>query len=406
MWYVGCEERREVEVIDSEVLGWTSLAKCSFSGTKLVYSFGDTIKIKDVGINKPSTMISYGSAVEEKYYLDDIAFTKDDEMILAIFNTGFLHPDVGESSSAIVKFWSAVNGEPVHSLYVDYEIDCMKLAPDNKLFAVGSKRHSRVTKFEDWFAYWIDDQAEECPIYVWDMIDEWKCMKLSGHTSDVNSIVFFEDCSKMVSCSNDGKIIIWNTVTGELIKKLQGHSGAVTSILLTPDGTHVISCSVDETIRVWNVDSGKCEHVLHAHKASIYSLVMSNDKSLFASMSDDGTIKMWSIGDFQLLYTINVLSPDDMAYSYDDKYFYVSNSMGNINVYDVNTGGCISSYRDMGPHLSSNPNFGMLLSSGSRGIIELQMEPLQNLIEYAQNLYRYRELTNEERVKYYLQPRN
>ncbi|CUA68964.1 putative WD repeat-containing protein all2124 [Nostoc sp, PCC 7120] [Rhizoctonia solani] len=80
---------------------------------------------------------------------------------------------------------------------------------------------------------------------------------LKGHTSQVTSLDFSPDDTRIVSGSWDQTISIWNTETGSnILGPLDGHSDWVRSVQYSPNGTHIASGSDDQTIRIWDALDG------------------------------------------------------------------------------------------------------------------------------------------------------
>jgi WD40 repeat protein len=48
---------------------------------------------------------------------------------------------------------------------------------------------------------------------------------------------------------------VWDVQTGECQHTLEGHSSEVTSVVFSPDGSRVASGSRDNTVRVWDIAS-------------------------------------------------------------------------------------------------------------------------------------------------------
>ena len=81
-------------------------------------------------------------------------------------------------------------------------------------------------------------------------------MALIGHRSDVWSVSFSPDGTKIVSGSDDKSIRVWDATSGTQIHQLDGHSSGVTSVSFSPDGTKIVSGSFDKSIRIWDATSG------------------------------------------------------------------------------------------------------------------------------------------------------
>src|SRR6202044_3153049 len=90
--------------------------------------------------------------------------------------------------------------------------------------------------------------------------------------SGVNSVMFSQDGSRVVSGSDDNTVRIWNTTTDEVEAELKGHTDSVTSVAFAQDGTRVVSGSDDNTVRIWNATTGEVEAELTGHTDMVMSV--------------------------------------------------------------------------------------------------------------------------------------
>ena len=75
---------------------------------------------------------------------------------------------------------------------------------------------------------------------------------LEGHESNVDSVAFNHDGSRLVSGSRDKTVKIWNIENGgALIQTLKGHSEGVKSVTYSNDGSIIASGSWDRTTKIW-----------------------------------------------------------------------------------------------------------------------------------------------------------
>ena len=149
-------------------------------------------------------------------------------------------------------------------------------------------------------------------VWIWNvMAGEVEASKLKGHSRDVRSVSLFQDGSQ-VSGSYDKRVQIWNVTTGEVEAELKGHRGVVSSISFSQDGSRVVSGSYDMTIPIWNAKTGKVEYELKGHTSWVTSISFSQDGSQVVSGSLDETVWIWNIvtGESQLMTTTTITLPD------------------------------------------------------------------------------------------------
>jgi WD40 repeat protein len=89
-------------------------------------------------------------------------------------------------------------------------------------------------------------------IFIFDLINETIKSVLSGHLSQIKSLLRLNE-SYLASGSDDGTIIVWDVKKAESIQLLNVHENAVISLEILKNG-NLISGSVDGSIIIWNND--------------------------------------------------------------------------------------------------------------------------------------------------------
>eukprot|EP01087_Luapelamoeba_hula_P014030 TRINITY_DN4049_c0_g1_i3.p1 TRINITY_DN4049_c0_g1~~TRINITY_DN4049_c0_g1_i3.p1 ORF type:complete len:534 (-),score=41.62 TRINITY_DN4049_c0_g1_i3:35-1411(-) len=118
---------------------------------------------------------------------------------------------------------------------------------------------------------------------------------LEAHTDIVRCLLKIDEF-RLVSASDEGRVVVWNHVTGQCIHTIQAHTRPVTCMLLLDRHT-LLTGSSDRSIRFWNIATGACEHVLHdAHKGSVQCLAKlqtGEGRGVFCSGGNDQDLCLW-----------------------------------------------------------------------------------------------------------------
>ena len=116
---------------------------------------------------------------------------------------------------------------------------------------------------------------------------------LSGHTREVNCVVFSSDGTSLVSGSYDKTVKLWDVQTGGVVKTFFGHMNIVWSVSISADSTIIASGSEDKTIILWNVQTGESYHTIQQPDSVSHITLSPTDPQHIISISDR---KVWQWG--------------------------------------------------------------------------------------------------------------
>ncbi len=178
------------------------------------------------------------------------------------------------------------------------------------------------------------------------------------HTASIWGIALSPDGKTIAVGSGDidGNIYIIDLNTSELMFKLSGHSGDVNCLIFSPDGKTLASASyVDETIRLWDANIGEHKRTLTGHTGDILGLAFSPDGQTIASGSGDGTIRLWdaSTDNQQIEFIGHTDYAESVAFSPDGQTIACGYSDGYIRLWNVDTRKHIKTFKESKDYVDS-----------------------------------------------------
>ena len=175
-------------------------------------------------------------------------------------------------------------------------------------------------------------------------------------TNNVFSLACSLDGETVAIGSRDGNIYLSDLNTGKLMRKLTGHSEDVQRVVFSPDGRTLASSSyLDETVRIWDVHTGEHSRTLTEHTGDIEGLAFSPDgQTLASSGSGDGTIRFWDVGTGDEKHAVAGHTDDifSVAFNPDGKFVASGHEGGVIRFWDVVTGSHLKTFK--GPNYDAS----------------------------------------------------
>ena len=181
-------------------------------------------------------------------------------------------------------------------------------------------------------------------VRVWDAVTGTLINTLRGHSRVVSAVAYSPDGTKIVSGSWDNTVRVWDAVTGTLINTLRGHSGYVNAVAYSPDGTKIVSGSGDRTVIVWDAVTGTLINTLQGHSGAVFAVAYSPDGTKIVSGSSDNTVIVWDAVTGTLINTLQGHSGAvfAVAYSPDGTKIVSGSSDNTVCVWDAVTGTLIN----------------------------------------------------------------
>lgn len=137
---------------------------------------------------------------------------------------------------------------------------------------------------------------------VWNITTQTQVM-IASTNSNVSTVYFNNDWSKVMSSDWSGNVKIWNAITGALLQTMV-HSGRVFDAKYSPDGNTIVSIGDDNKVKLWNAASGTLAWT-GSHNDDVISVAFSPDGSRIASGggSSESLIRIWNTSNGNLLWT-------------------------------------------------------------------------------------------------------
>lgn len=152
------------------------------------------------------------------------------------------------------------------------------------------------------------------------------CRTLQGHTGKVYSLDWTPERNRIVSASQDGRLIVWNALTSQKTHLIKLPCAWVMACAFAPNGESVACGGLDSACSIFNLNSPTdrdgnlpVSRMLTGHKGYVSSCqYVPGQDNLLITGSGDQTCVLWDIstglrtsvfgGEFQLGHTLDVQS--------------------------------------------------------------------------------------------------
>lgn len=347
-------------------------------GNTVVTVGGETVRIWDVNKNSKKE--------------DHLVIKGTSDNFLAVYSpdgkyVASASMDENSDDVHVVKLWDAATGKCIKS-YIGHEWDIRYVAfsPDGNKIVSASR----------------DETAR-----VWN-VKTGKCeVVFRSHEHNVSCAVFSPDSKKVATSSWDGFTYLWNVKDGKILKTIEANAE---DLSFNYDGKLLATAS-DRDIIIWDVENGLLLKVLKGHADVVRSVAFSPITNLLASSSLDKTIKIWDTYSGKCLKSLLGHKGDVLCvrFSPDGKYVVSASSDNSVIVWDVNMGKAIytfNDHKDMVNCAFFSPDGQRIMSAAGgmdSSVIIRPFDNLQKMINATRERFKIRQLTPEERRKYYLE---
>ncbi len=170
------------------------------------------------------------------------------------------------ASGGQITFWRLPEGTELWSYPWHNTPAGFAVTPDLRLAAV-SQEHTRVFELKDGTELWNQKFA-------------------------ARTLAFSPD-GKLLAGGGKEDICLWDTATGQEVDRLVGHTSGVNSLVFWPDGKKLASASSDRTIRIWDLSTRTCVDTLRGHRKQAGPVTLMPDHQTLLSGCRDGSVCLW-----------------------------------------------------------------------------------------------------------------
>ncbi|KAJ7559413.1 hypothetical protein O6H91_04G083900 [Diphasiastrum complanatum] len=141
--------------------------------------------------------------------------------------------------------------------------------------------------------YFISGSAD-CTVKTWDPALRGSELRTTfeGHTGAVRAIS--SDRLRVVSGSDDQRVLVWDKSTSQLLEELKGHDAAVICIRML-SGERVLTASHDASVKMWDVRTDTCVATVGRTASAILCMDYDDTTGVLAAAGMDGVGNVWDV---------------------------------------------------------------------------------------------------------------
>ena len=160
------------------------------------------------------------------------------------------------------------------------KVTVLKMSKDGRFLAYGDKKGT---------------------LYIWDVDAKRKLHELKLHKKQINSLIFDTRNQRLISGSDDKKIIIWDLYSGKPELIIEDFKSQVKCMDLSPDDRILATGGNKKEIYLWEFPFGSLKGKLKSHKKDVISLSFNINGDQLLSVGKDKLMIVWDAGRQQLI---------------------------------------------------------------------------------------------------------
>jgi len=172
---------------------------------------------------------------------------------------------------------------------------------------------------------------------IWDAETKKPVSILKGNVADILSLSFNPVNNNIAGGSRDGKILIWDK-DGKTLMNFIGHNTEINSIAFNAEGTKLISATSTE-VKIWDGNKFVPLGTLKPESKTVMSVKSSFNLDKIAIVTAPGSVEIWNTSTFSREFDLPKISHNIMSveFSTDDRYIVIGGEDGSLSVIDLTT---------------------------------------------------------------------
>jgi WD40 repeat protein len=251
-----------------------------FTGTLARSLEGHTGNVNTVQLNATGTLCVTGAEDQQAIVWDATTgtilrtFTTHTGAINAVALSTDGELAVTGSDDDTAKLWNVTTGAELHTYSEPgmTDVRAVAISPDRTKVLTGGQDNS---------------------VRLWDLYGVTSTWSSGSLGNDVRAVAFSPD-GVLVAAAASTDVTVWRVATGAVVHTLSGHSSNVVSVMFSPDGDHLLTGGFDDRAVVWNLDTGTQAFAAHP-LADVYSAVYTPEGKQMVLALGAERAELWEI---------------------------------------------------------------------------------------------------------------
>lgn len=211
--------------------------------------------------------------------------------------------------------------------------------------------------------------SRKAVLWNWET-DDQRPLGVGVFEDRVTAISFSPDGNRIVTASEDQRVIVWDRSDGNQIFSL-GHQEPATAVAYSPNGELIATASA-RTIHFWDADIGILRSVTPRLDSTPNSVSFSPDNNFLLTGVEDGNLHIWDLS--RNAWRLNIGSHSSritsVTYSPDNRQFASTSADGTLKVWGLIGSETLITHIETMSSVAFSPDGRRIAASGNN-LIEL-----------------------------------